>query len=70
MSGFRLIDWTNNGVAKPDADYTLTLTFSYVSETCVKFVFDTRNETNAEYHDLIIRKGRDYAKVKPCLGQG
>ena len=67
MSGFRLIDWTNNGVAKPDADYTLTLTFSYVSETCVKFVFDTRNETNAEYHDLIIRKGRDYAKVKPCL---
>ena len=29
MSGFRLIDWFNNGVAKPDLEYTLTLTFSF-----------------------------------------
>jgi len=67
MSGFRLIDWINNGVAKPNLDYTLTLTFSYVSETCVKFVFDARNETDAVFHDLIIRKYRDYAKMKPCI---
>lgn len=67
MSGFRLIDWINNGVAKPNIPYTLTLTFSYVSETCIKFVFDSRNDTQAVYHDLIIRKYRDYAKMKPCI---
>jgi hypothetical protein len=67
LSGFRLLDWVNNGVARPDDDYMLTLTFSYVSETCVKFVFDARNESEAIYHDLIIRKFRDYSKMKPCI---
>ena len=66
MSGFRLISKENNGVASPDKPYTVTLAFSYVSETCVKFVFDG-NETNALYHDIIIRKNRDYTKMKPCI---
>ena len=55
-----------NGVASPDDAYEITLAFSYVSETCIKFVFDG-NETNAVYHDIIIRKNRDYTKMKPCI---
>ena len=54
-----------NGVASPDVPYEIKLSFSYISETCIKFVFDG-NETNAIYYDIIIRKNRDYTKMKPC----
>ncbi|CBY21240.1 unnamed protein product [Oikopleura dioica] len=65
--GFRLLDFTNNGVARPDTDFEVTLSFSYASETCVRIIFDRMNETEAVYHDIIIRKGRDYSKSKPCM---
>ena len=66
MSGFRLVSKETNNVASPDQPYEITLSFSYLSETCIKFVFDG-NETNAVYHDVIIRKNRDYTKMKPCI---